>query len=109
MKFQINKAAVQARVMDAWQKSLFGLSSEILADCNEYVKRDIGTLEQSSLIHSRPAEGVIVWETPYARRQYWEIQRSLTPGRTWRWFETAKGKHFARWNELAQRGVTDNL
>lgn len=110
MKVQINKAAVQARVMGAWKENLNALTTEILADCNEYVKRSPNhTMRDSSLIHSRPAEGLIVWETPYARRQYWEIQTALTPGTTWRWIETAKRQHLTRWNQLAQKGVNDNL
>ena len=110
MKIQINKAQVQARVMGAWKANLAALTTEILADCNEYVKRSPNhTMRDSSLIHSRPSEGLIVWETPYARRQYWEIQTALTPGTTWRWIETAKRKHLTRWNRLAQKGVNDNL
>lgn len=110
MKIQINKAQVQARVMGAWKENLFALTTEILADCNEYVKRSPNhTMRDSSLIHSKPSEGLIVWETPYARRQYWEIQTALTPGTTWRWIETAKRKHLTRWQRLAQKGVNDNL
>lgn len=110
MKIQINKAQVQARVMGAWKANLHALTTEILADCNEYVKRSPNhTMRDSSLIHSKPSEGLIVWETPYAKRQYWEIQTALTPGTTWRWIETAKRKHLKRWNDLAQRGVNDNL
>ena len=110
MKIQINKAQVQARVMGAWKENLFALTTEILADCNEYVKRSPNhTMRDSSMIHSKPSEGLIVWETPYARRQYWEIQTALTPGTTWRWIETAKRKHLTRWQRLAQKGVNDNL
>lgn len=109
VRIQINPEQVQAKIMGAWQKNLFALTSQILQDCNQYVKRDIGTLETSSLIHSQPAEGKIIWQTPYARRQYWEIKTSLTPGRTWRWIETAKKKYKDRWYKLAQRGIKNNL
>lgn len=110
MKIQINEAQVMARVMGAWKANLYALTTEILADCNEYVKRSPEhTMRDSSLIHSKPAEGLIIWETPYARRQYWEIQTALTPGTTWRWIETAKQKHLSRWNKLAQMGVDNNL
>lgn len=110
VKVRISPEQVQAKVMGAFSKSLYGLTTEILADCNEYVKRSPNhTMRDSSLIHSRPAEGVIVWETPYAKRQYWEIQTALTPGTTWRWIETAKRKHLKQWQALAQKGVKDNL
>ena len=106
---KIDQAQVAARIKTAWDNGLFKLSSEILADCNEYCKEDQGTLIASSNVHSRPQEGKLIWETPYAKRQYWEIRTSLTPGRTWKWCETAKRKHKSRWNRLAERGLLDNL
>lgn len=109
MKLQINRAQVQARVMGAWEKGLFGLSSEILADCNEYCKEENHILINSSIAHSKLANGLLVWKTPYARRQYWEIRTSLTPGRTWKWCETAKRHHLSEWNILAQKAVDMNL
>ena len=109
MRITISREQVKAKVQGAWNKTLYALSNEILADCNEYVKRDQNTLLMSSLAHSRPAEGVLVWETPYARRQYWEIQTALTPGTCWKWCEAAKARHKAEWDEKAQRGFLDNL
>ena len=106
---KISPEKVQAVVMTAWQKGISALSEEILADCNEYVKVDQHTLEMSSLEHSIPKEGKLIWQTPYAKRQYWEIRTSLTPGRTWRWCETAKRKHKERWAKLAERGMKENL
>ena len=108
MKIDPNK--VGARVMSVWNVSVLPkLSEEILADCNEYCKEDQHGLIDSSLIHSKPQEGKLIWETPYAKRQYWAIKTSLTPGRTWKWCETAKRKQKNRWNELAERGMKDHL
>lgn len=110
MKITINKAQVKAKIQGAWDKTLWALSEEILADCNEYCKRSPDhTMRDSSLQHSRPKEGILVWETPYARRQYWEIQTALTPGTTWKWCETAKRAYKSRWDEQAQRRFLDNL
>ena len=110
MRITISKTQVMAKVQGAWQATLPALTEEILADCNEYVKRSPNhTMRDSSLIHSQPANGLIVWETPYARPQYWEIQTALTPGTTWRWIETAKKHHLKQWQDKAQRGLIDNL
>ena len=109
MKIQISRGQVQARITGAWQKGLYALSSEILADCNEYCKEDQHTLINSSLVHSELGSGKLVWQTPYARRQYWDIRTSLTPGRTWKWCEAAKQRHLAHWEDLAQRAVDMNL
>ena len=109
VKIKINPGNVSAHVMGAWNKGLYILSNEILADCNEYCKEDRQTLIKSSYIHSRRSEGKLIWQTAYARRQYWGIRTSLTPGRTWKWCETAKRKHLKEWQRLAQRVVNDNL
>ena len=109
VKIQISETAVETNVKTAWEKGLYALSTEILADCNEYCKEDTGALIASSNTHSRPKEGKLIWQTPYARRQYWAIQTSLTPGRTWKWCETAKRKWLSRWKNLAEKGLRDNL
>ena len=110
MKCTISKSQVKARIQGAWDKSLFALSTEILEDCNKFCKRSPDhTMRDSSLEQSRPKDGVLVWETPYAKRQYWEIQTALTPGTTWRWCETAKSQYKERWERQAQRGFLENL
>ena len=109
VKIMISSNHVEAKFKTAWDKGLAALSEEILADCNEYCKEDQGTLIASSITHSRPQEGKLVWQTPYAKRQYWEIRTSLTPGRTWKWCETAKRKWLSRWKQKAEQGLRDNL
>ena len=109
VKILIDPEKVSARVMKSWDMGLAELSDEILADCNEYCKEDSHALINSSLAHSQPYQGRLIWETPYAKRQYWAIETSLTPGRTWKWCETAKRKWKRRWQELAERGLKKYL
>lgn len=109
VKIRINPNAVEARVMSAWNRGLRDLSEEILADCNEYCKEESGTLIKSSLISSELDKGKLIWNTKYAKRQYWEIQTSRKRGRTWKWCETAKRKRLKKWREKAERGLKDNL
>ena len=109
VKIQISESAVEAKVMTAWNKGLYELSSEILADCNEFCKEDTGALIASSNTHSRPQDGKLIWQTPYARRQYWSIQTSYTPGRTWKWCETAKRRWKSRWKTLAEEKLRKYL
>ena len=109
VKIMIDPNQCAAKVQTAWEKELYALSTEILADCNEYCKEDTGMLIASSNTHSRPQEGKLIWSTPYARRQYWAIQTSLTPGRTWKWCETAKKRWLSRWKQKAEEGLRKNL
>lgn len=109
VKINISSRQVETKVKTAWDKGLAALSEEILADCNEYCKEDQQTLIKSSIIHSKPEQGKLIWETAYAKRQYWEIKTSLTPGRTWKWCETAKRKWLSRWKQKAEQGLRNNL
>ena len=107
---RIDTNKVGAKVMKAWDDGLPALAEEILADCNEYCKEDTHALINSSLIHSVLKEGKLIWQTPYAKRQYWEIRTSLTPGRTWKWCETAKRRWCkSKWAKKAERELKNNL
>jgi hypothetical protein len=93
-------------VIDAkWQNGLAMLSAIILTDCNKYCKMRDGQLAMSALIHSDLQKGLLVWQTPYAARQYYEIQTAYTevnPQASWRWCEVAKQNHLAEWGRQAQ-------
>ena len=112
VKVNISPHAVQAKVMGAWNKGLALLTEEIKNDCNEYCKWEEGTLNRSADEHSLPKEGKIIWQTPYARRQYWEIRTAHTdvkPFASWKWCEVAKRKHKEQWAKQAQRLLEMNL
>lgn len=109
VRINIDPNQCGVRVMTAWKEGLFALSSQILGDCNQYVKIDQHTLESSSYVASQLSEGKLIWDTPYAKRQYWEIKTSLTPGRTWKWCEAAKRKYGKEWKRIAERGLRENL
>ena len=112
VRINISQSAVTARVTDAFQSALPQLSEEILNDCNQFCKEDTGALIASSLVHSRPQEGKLIWQTPYARRQYWAIRtafKTVNPGATWRWCEHAKQRFKSRWERQAQRLTEMNL
>ena len=109
VKIKIDPNKVEGKVQGAWDKGLFVLSSQVLGDCNQYVKVDQHTMESSSHSASQLSEGRLVWDTQYAKRQYWAIRTSLTPGRTWKWCETAKRKFKADWQKLAEKLLRSNL
>ena len=101
-----------ARVTGAFQKGLPLLTASIRDDCNEYCKRDSGTLIASSMLHSKLSQGLIIWQTPYARRQYWEIRTAFQTRNekaTWRWCEYAKNANVQKWQLQAQRLMEMNL
>lgn len=113
LKQTINKNRVEMRIQGAAKASLPKLTEEILNSCNQYCKEDDeGTMIQSSYIHSVFAEGKIVWQTPYAKRQYWEIQTAYkhpNPQARWKWAAYAKAQHREEWAMQAARLMGENL
>ena len=105
VKFNIDTNKIQVKMDNAWKSGLEMLSSEILKDCNKYCKEDTGMLIMSSYIHSDLKNGKLVWQTPYAARQYYEIRtayKDVNSNASWRWCEVAKTNHQERWQRQAQ-------
>lgn len=112
VKIYIDKNKVETRIEYAFKKGMGTLANEILNDCNQYVKEDTGILLISSYIHSKLDEGKLIWQTPYAKRQYWEIRTAHTdvnPNASWRWCEVAKAKHKYQWARQAEKLLRGNL
>jgi hypothetical protein len=104
VRISIDGDKIVAKMFSAWETGLEMLSSQILADCNRYCKRDSGVLIMSSLVHSDLKHGKLVWQTPYAARQYYEIETAYTdrnPDASWRWCEVARSRHEAKWGKQA--------
>lgn len=105
VRIEINANSIKAKIDNAWETGREMLCSQILKDCNLYCKEDTGMLIMSSLIHSRLKDGLLIWNTPYAARQYYEIQTAthdVNANATWRWCEVAKTNHAAEWGRQAQ-------
>ena len=106
VKVNISENKVQVKINNIWKNGLGMLSSEILNDCNQYCKEDTGMLIASSIIHSKLDEGKLIWQTPYARRQYYTIQTASTdvnPQARWKWAHFAKSVHMKKWIRQAQK------
>lgn len=105
VRINIDGNTIQAKIDNAWESGLEMLSSQILRDCNFYCKQDTGMLIMSSYIHSDLKRGLLVWQTPYAARQYYEIPTAYKDNNsnaTWRWCEVAKKNFSADWGRQAQ-------
>ena len=105
VKFDIDTHGIKVKMDNAWKTGLEMLSSQILRDCNEFCKEDTGMLIISSYIHSDLKNGLLVWQTPYAARQYYEIPtayKDKNEKASWRWCEVAKQMYQDRWDKQAQ-------
>ena len=112
VKIIFSREKVETRIKYAFGAGMGMLANEILNDCNQYCKEDTGMLIASSYIHSQLDDGKLIWQTPYARRQYWEIRTAIpdpNPNATWKWCEAAKKTRLPIWEKQAQRLLEMNL
>lgn len=105
VKIKIDARGIYAKIDQKFTSGREMLSQIILSDCNKYCKEDTGMLIMSSLIHSDLARGRLVWNTPYAARQYYAIPtayKEVNPGASWRWVEVAQKAHKKEWARQAE-------
>ena len=105
VKFNISDQKIKVKIDNVWENGLEMLSSQILKDCNRYCKEDTGLLIISSYSHSNLKKGLLVWQTPYAARQYYEIRtayKDVNANASWRWCELAQQLHKSDWVRQAQ-------
>ena len=108
VKVNINEDKIIYKIDRTIKNGMGMLSAEVLRDCNKYCKEDTGMLMVSSYIHSDIDNGKLVWQTPYAARQYYEIRtayKDVNSNASWRWCEVAKTNHLAKWQRQAQEIV----
>lgn len=98
-----NRSAIKLRIRKAKAAMMTPLCQQILADCNYFCPQDQGTLIASSLTHSRPEAGELIWNTVYARRRYYTGRptHDVNPHAALMWCEVAHDRWGRDWNALA--------
>lgn len=118
-----------SRMDKRFQVAQIHLDNRILRDSNVYAPEDAGELVGSSLRHTKPGTGEVIWKTPYAHYQYeGKAMVGVETKRPWarkhepkeyngkylhynkenaraHWFEEAKRHHLKEW----ERGVEEDL
>lgn len=87
--------------------STFEISSEFLADSNVYIPFVTGDLKRSSINFSDFEKGLLVWQTPYARRLFYNPQfdfsKDANPNARGLWAEYAKEQNQKKYRRLANK------
>lgn len=81
----------------ALEKAQKYLDQEVIRTCAPYVPLDTGTLERSGKMSSNIGSGTVTWNTPYAKKQYYEGKSKGLRGA--RWFDRAKADHAEDWQD----------
>ncbi|CAI8882538.1 minor capsid protein [Bacillus sp. IT-79MI2] len=113
LNIRIDTPAIEGKVIEATEKAQFALDQQVLKDSNFYIPKDTGELERSSIRFSRPGEGHIEWNTPYARRNFYGVNFNFShdnnPNATSLWFEHAKARNVADWARLVEETIKNHL
>jgi hypothetical protein len=105
--------AIDKDYQRALDRTQYALDTQILKDSNYFIPKDTGNLEQSSLRASDIGGGLIQWDTPYARRLYYnpqyDFQKDENPNARGLWFEEAKARWAPDWERIAQHTFNENF
>lgn len=107
IRVEVNTGRIVSDIKRKWGAGLYQLMVVIRQDCNRYVRIDKGTLRKSSYSASQPDKGLIIWNTPYARRVYYTGTPRTTKNAnaSLQWCEKAKAAYLEKWRRMAAQKV----
>ena len=94
-----------ARLQVVINKNQAKLDYQVLKDSNYFCPDAVGTLKTSGKV-DKP--GQIVWDMPYAKRQYYEYpnkSKDKNANARMKWFEEAKSLYLKDWLRIAQGNI----
>lgn len=103
----IDKAAVIGKIQVRNEKLRTIVANELLKDANYYCKQDSGELIRSSIRASKPEEGLLIWDTPYAKKQYYTgtASKDTNPNATIMWAHKAKDENKEKYERMMNKEV----
>ena len=108
MKVSFSGGAGLTGLVEKWRKQAqTAMAEQALRDSQQYCLYMTGALRGSGETHSKPSAdpAVLSWQTPYARRRYYEPCVPRTPGTTIMWVDTAKAAHLSDWLAIGQKAM----
>lgn len=99
-----NLTGIEARLSQMVGRGQHAFVNQVYADANIYAPMKSSDLRNQSQIASDGKS--IVWNTPYARRQYYnQFVNYSTPGTGPKWVEKAKSIHLESWLRVAKAAM----
>lgn len=107
VKVRRNLKGVKTRVNQMTKLGQYALANQVHADSNEYapLRPNSGILRSDSYVTSNNKQ--IIWNAPYARRQYYAPGgwKYSTPGTGPKWDQKAKGIHGRQWEKIVKKAM----
>lgn len=99
-----NLRGVEARLTQMIERGQHAFVNQVYADANLYAPMKSSDLRNQSQIASDKKS--IVWNAPYARRQYYnQMVNYSTPGTGPKWDQKAKSIHLESWKRVAKAAM----
>ena len=100
-----NYARIKARVENGRKSMIAAVTEQVVQDGNYFCKQDQGTLMSSALSASQPKKGLAIWNTPYAKKQYYTgtPSKDVNPNASMMWVEKARSAFGADWQKIADK------
>lgn len=106
IKVKVDLSGVRKKMSAAnFKRGQFAMANQAMADMNEFVPKRENRLRNSAHVDS--GGQFIVWNAPYAERQYRGvgIHNYTTPGTGPRWDMKAKGIYLNSWVDAFKKGA----
>ncbi|MGP1430918.1 MAG: minor capsid protein [Treponema sp.] len=92
---------IKAKVVQRLESVQGYLDNLIIRDSNYFCPKETSVLQKSAIINTTMGSGLLIWQTPYARKQYYGEQldhsKQRNPNACARWFEAAKARWYEKW------------
>lgn len=110
-RFTVNQAKYKSLLENATEAGLDAMAEQSLADSNEYVKVDQGTLRASGKVERKGTEISLSYNTPYAKRQYFTGRPSadVNGQASIMWMHKAQRVHGADWLKILKKAFAGGL
>lgn len=107
--FRFEDRGIRKKLETMHKNGQRALDAQVLKDSNYYAPQDQNNLIESSLRFTNPGSGMIIWQTPYARRLYYNPQyhfsKDKNPNARGLWFEAAKAAHVKEWEKIVKQSL----
>ena len=109
VSFDVRK--ILNKITKASEKGVSIASQQVLKDSNFYAREDTGALIASSITASDTKNGIIIWNTPYARKVYYtgRVSTDVNSNARKLWFEVAKKKHGKDWQKILEKVIKQGV
>ena len=111
VRITTNFTRIKARVEAGKAAMIAAVTEQVIQDGNYFCKQDQSILMSSALSASQPEKGLAIWNTPYAKRQYYTgtPSKDVNPNASTMWGQRAHDAFGDDWLAIAQKNFSGGM